>query len=268
MSKGITKVIHQTYFSHLLPEAIQLNVKKIRAMNPDWEYRFYDDADIDTYIQNYFPELFKIFKKINPAYGAAKADFFRYLLMYREGGVYLDIKSSMEKPLNEIIQKDDYYLLSYWKNDAGDIMHNLGKYVDLADPLGEFQQWYIVTVPGHPYLKAVIENVCNNIMRYNPFLNHTGQLGTFRVTGPIAYSLAISTYLHQHPKRIVRSNHDVHFVYNIFTNNATTEHHVIYKTHYSKLNYPIVLSSEFLKPILSIYLPVIEKISLILKHFS
>jgi len=236
-------------------------------MNPDWEYRFYDDADIDAYIQEYFPELFSIFKKINPAYGAAMADFFRYLLLYREGGVYLDIKSSMDKPLNEIIQKDDYYLLSYWKNDAGDNMQNLGKYVDIPDPLGEFQQWYIVAVPGHPFLKSVIETVCHNVMRYNPFLNHTGHLGTFRVTGPIAYSLAIAPHLNQYPKRLVRSNHDLHLIYNIFTQSATHEHHVIYKTHYSKLRKPIVLPSKFFAPILSVYLPISEQISGFLKYF-
>lgn len=267
MGDSIPKIIHQTYFSKTLPEVVQLNVDHIRAMNPDWEYRFYDDADIDAYIQRYFPELFGIFKKINPAYGAAMADFFRYLLLYREGGVYLDIKSSMEKPLNEIIQKDDKYLLSYWQNDANGSMKDLGKYIDIADPLGEFQQWYIIAVPGHPFLKSVIETVCHNVNRYNPFLNHAGHLGTFRVTGPIAYSLAITPHLHTSPYRLVRSNHDFHLIYNIFTKSATHEHHVIYKTHYSKLKKPIVLPSRFWTPILSIYLPISEQISAFLKYF-
>lgn len=267
MGKHIPKIIHQTYFSRHLPETVQVNVDHIRALNPDWEYRFYDDADIDAYIQAYFPELFPIFKKINPAYGAAMADFFRYLLLYREGGVYLDIKSSMEKPLDEIIQADDQYLLSYWQNDANGSMKDLGKYIDIPDPLGEFQQWYIITVPGHPFLKSVIETVCHNVMRYNPLLNHTGHLGTFRVTGPIAYSLAIAPHLNQYPKRLVRSNHDLHLIYNIFTKSATHEHHVIYKTHYSKLKKPIVLPSKLLAPFLSVYLPISEQISAFLKYF-
>lgn len=269
MGEVIPKVIHQTYFTKALPEAIQKNVDYIRAINPDWEYRLYDDADIDVYIQKNYPELFAIFKKINPSYGAAMADFFKYLLLYKEGGVYLDIKSSMVKPLSEIILNDDKYLLSYWQNDEGDIMANMGKYIDIPDRLGEFQQWYLIAVPGHPFLKSVIETVTHNILSYNPFINHTGQLGTFRVTGPIAYSRAIAPYLKLYPNRLVRSNHDLHLVYNIFTTSATHEHHTIYKKHYSKLTEPIVIPSKPVSLILSIYLPIREKItSLFLRYIN
>lgn len=268
MGQKIPKVIHQTYFTKALPEAIQKNVNHIRAMNPEWEYRLYDDADIDVYIRQNYPELFNIFKKINPSYGAAMADFFRYLLLYKEGGVYLDIKSSMAKPLNEIILEDDKYLLSYWQNDQGDIMENMGKYVDINDSLGELQQWYLITVQGHPFLKSVIETVSHNICSYNPFINHAGQLGTFRVTGPIAYSLAIAPYLKQYPNRLVRSNHQLHLIYNIFTNSATHEHHKIYKKHYSKLTEPVVVPSKLVKLILSLYLPLSEKLTSIFKRYS
>ncbi|MCA3362157.1 MAG: hypothetical protein INF74_09420, partial [Roseomonas sp.] len=62
-------------------------------MNPDWEYRLYEDADCERFIrENYDAETFKLFRSIHPDYGAARADFFRYLLLYRLGGVYLDIK--------------------------------------------------------------------------------------------------------------------------------------------------------------------------------
>ena len=265
MGKAIPKIIHQTYFSKNLPEKIQENVNHLRALNPDWEYRFYDDADIDAYIQLNFPELFAIYKKINPSYGAAMADFFRYVLMYKEGGVYLDIKSSMTKPLDEIILENDQYLLSYWMNDEGEVMKNLGKYIDIPDPLGEFQQWYIITVPGHPFLKSVVETVCHNVLHYNPFLNHAGQLGTFRVTGPIAYSLAIAPLLDQYPHRKVRSNLDFGLIYNIFSKSATHEHHVIYKTHYSKLKKPVISQSKFLTQVLNVYQPFCEKLSVLLK---
>jgi mannosyltransferase OCH1-like enzyme len=252
----IPKIIHQTYFSAKLPEAIQANVDSLRALNPDWEYRFYDDADIDAYVKKNYPNLFSTFKKLNPAYGAAMADFFRYLVMYKEGGVYLDIKSSMSKPLNEIVKPDDQYVLSYWKNDVGDEMENIGKYVDIPDPLGEFQQWYIITVAGHPFLKSVIETVSHNVENYNPFLNHGGHLGTFRVTGPIAYTLAILPLLNQYPHRFERSNHDIGLIYNIFAKVPTHNHHFLYKTHYSKLKQPLVTPSKWLAPLVHVFLPI------------
>ena len=64
-----------------------------------------DDADINEYIGRAYGErLLGEFNRISPSYGATRADFFRYLLLYREGGVYLDIKSSMERPLDEVLQ--------------------------------------------------------------------------------------------------------------------------------------------------------------------
>lgn len=255
MGEKVPKIIHQTYFSTKLPEAIQANVDKLKALNPDWEYRFYDDADIDAYVKQHYPDLFATFKKVNPAYGAAMADFFRYLLMYKEGGVYLDIKSSMSKPLSDIVLPDDQYVLSYWKNDAGDEMENIGKYIDIPDPLGEFQQWYIITVPGHPFLKSVIETVSHNVEHYNPFLNHGGHLGTFRVTGPIAYTLAIHPLLNQYPHRLERSNHDIGLIYNIFTKVATHDHHFLYKKHYSQLKEPLVTPPKWEAPLVNAFLP-------------
>ena len=34
-------------------------------------------------------EIYGFYQRINPIYGAARADFFRYLLMYAQGGIYL-----------------------------------------------------------------------------------------------------------------------------------------------------------------------------------
>src|SRR5450830_1823293 len=36
----IPKILHQTFHGKILPQAIQENIKKIRATNPEWEYRF------------------------------------------------------------------------------------------------------------------------------------------------------------------------------------------------------------------------------------
>ena len=40
---------------------------------------------------------------LNLNHNTPKSDFFRYLLMYKVGGVYLDIKSFAETPLKNII---------------------------------------------------------------------------------------------------------------------------------------------------------------------
>src|SRR3954468_19020335 len=104
---GIPRIIHQTFRSRLLPEPIQKNIQKIREMNPEWEYRFYDDEDILDFIRsNYDSRVLDYFNRIDPLYGASRCDLFRYLLMYKCGGIYIDIKSSFSKPLIGLFMTD------------------------------------------------------------------------------------------------------------------------------------------------------------------
>ncbi len=168
----IPKNIHQTFYTKVLPSEIEKNVVNIRTLNPGWEYRLYDDDDIVEFIKNnYEPFVLGYYNRINPEYGAARADLFRYLLMHKYGGVYLDIKSAPTKPLDTVLMPDDRYLLSHWRNGKGERFEGAGLHPELHNiPGGEFQQWHIVAAPGHPFLKAVIKKVLRNIDRVQPRL--------------------------------------------------------------------------------------------------
>ena len=98
---GISHNIFQTCKDkRCLSAPLQQNIERIQQMNPDWAYRLFDDADIEAYIgEHYGKQILAFYHRIDAHYGAAKADFFRYLVIYREGGVYLDIKSTLDKPL-------------------------------------------------------------------------------------------------------------------------------------------------------------------------
>lgn len=267
MSLSIPKIIHQTYFSKNLPVELQRNINQLKLMNPNWSYKIYDDKDIEDYIKFHYPELFKFYCKINPIYGAARADFFRYLLIYNEGGLYLDIKSSVSRPLDEIIRNNDLYLLSHWKNEFGEPNENAGIHERIKNIYGEFQQWHIASARGHPFLRAVINNVCHNIEIYNPFFNQTGKGGVLNVTGPIAYTLAITPYLSLYTHRLERSNRDYNFVYSIYSETQTRAHLVLYKNHYTNLDEPIVNQPLLIRLILKTIKPVKPKILNILNKF-
>jgi mannosyltransferase OCH1-like enzyme len=161
---SIPRIIHQTFYERDLPAELAANVAHLKAVNPGWEYRFYDDADIVAFIERHYSAAVAAqFHRIDPKYGAARADVFRYLLMYKMGGVYLDIKSLATRPLDDVLRPDDQFILSGWNND----LQSWGSHYELRDiPTGEFQQWHIVCAPGHPYLKAVLENVMANIGLY------------------------------------------------------------------------------------------------------
>lgn len=232
---AIPRIIHQTFYERDLPAQLADNVAHLKAVNPAWEYRFYDDADIVRFIeQHYSPAVAERFHRIDLKYGAARADVFRYLLMYRIGGVYLDIKSLATRPLETVLRADDRFILSGWNND----MESWGSHWELRDiPGGEFQQWHIVCAPGHPYLKAVLENVMANIDKYLPSLHGIGKNGVLRVTGPIAYTRAIHAVQENYPHRVADSKTELGFEYNVYRNQS---HETAFKSHYSLQKAPLV----------------------------
>ena len=184
----IPRVIHQTYKSNDLPTEISDVVQRLKNMNPTFDYKFYNNDDCINFIkENYDTETLNLYLSVNPSYGSARADFFRYLLMYKVGGVYLDIKSCTIKPLEEVLLPTDEYLLTHWEG------------LDWADELnyqfGEFQNWHIICRPNHPFLGKVIDVVKDNIRNY---IGGADKNSVLRVTGPIAYSKGILNLLSNH----------------------------------------------------------------------
>jgi hypothetical protein len=235
----IPRLIHQTFHSKQLPPEFQENVDRLKTLNSNWEHKLYDDADVAHFIEEaYGPRILSYFHRINPRYGAARADLFRYLVMYKHGGVYLDIKSAFTRPIDEILQPDDRYLLAHWPNEAGQKHADWGMPRDLRHiPRGELQQWHIVCAPGHPFLKAVINTVLTNIDRYSPWLHGTGGPGVLRLTGPIAYTLAIHPLLRSHPHRLAKSHVDFSLTYSALTKMS---HKPLFKSHYMTLTESVV----------------------------
>lgn len=235
----IPRVIHQTSPTTQVSAAIRDNIERLTTANPGWDYRLWDDAGIEDFIASeYGPRVLEYYSRINPHYGACRADLFRYLLMYRIGGVYLDLKSTVTRPLGEIIRPGDRYLLSHWRNEVGQEFEGWGHHPEVKLPRGEFQQWHIIAAPGHPFLRAVILRVLANIRQYDQTLHGIGTPGAIRVTGPVAYSLALIPLLDRFPYRLIDA-HAGGIIYSIF--GRQKRHRSLFKTHYAVRRDPVVL---------------------------
>jgi len=247
---SIPKVIHQTYGGDILPQTLLDNINAIKRLNPGWVHKIYNDEDIFDFIQKYYPpDVLRKYLKINPKYGAARADLFRYLLIYCKGGVYLDIKSTLERPLDDVLEATDQFILSTWVDDATPQYAGWGLHTNIKDlPNGEFQQWHVAAAAGHPFLKSVIDAILNNIDIYDPYLHGIGKPGVLNLTGPIAYSLAIAPLLTKYEHRIVKSKTDLGFVYTIL--GETEGHSVLFKNHYMQQTAPIINASKLRRFIL------------------
>lgn len=237
----IPKIIHQTISDKAqLHPALRDNVQRIQAANPDWEYRLYDDAERRAFIEaHYDNRTLRLYDRISPRYGAARADFFRYLLMYSVGGVYLDVKSTVVQPLSSVISDDTPYLISFWDSGPGGREEGSGKHPKYGVD-NEFQQWFIVAEPRHPYLAAVIQRVMDNIERYDALHGGVGASGVLRTTGPIAYTLAIQPVLAQYRHQVV-DIHELGFRYSCLPNEALRrDRHRKIIPNYREIRFPVV----------------------------
>jgi inositol phosphorylceramide mannosyltransferase catalytic subunit len=227
----IPKIIHQTYGSQDMPEALQRNVADLKAMNAAWDYRFYDDAAVEAFItEHYGPDILARYLRIDPSYGAARADLFRYLAVYHHGGVYLDIKSRFLRPIDEVIHGDEGFIVAQWSNGAGEKYEGFGLKPEVASvPGGEFQQWHVIAAPGHPFLHAVISAVLTGIDRYRPWRDGTGKVGVMRLTGPMLYTLTIAPLMTRYPCKFVAKEAMIALDYSIVSGDS---HRSLFKAHY------------------------------------
>lgn len=243
--KHIPKIIHQVYTLgwSRLPEGIKNQIHSLQQKNPGWEYRFYDEKDILRYISNFFGrDMVDLYLQINPAYGAVRADLFRYLVIYNEGGAYLDIKSFCTRPLDEIVTGDCELILCHWDNGAAGVDDRKGIHPELAKfNQGEYQQWNIIAAPGTPYLKSVILEVVYRLQNYKPWRYGIGMRGVLRTSGPIVYTLAINKVQLGCTIKIVSNHRNIGLVY---CNVDKAVLKLIRKSAYARLNSPIVKLSK------------------------
>lgn len=229
----IPRTIHQIYFGAPLPYAFGALIADLKARNPDHDHVLWTDEVATDFIRDHYGlDMLRQFERIDANYGAARADFFRYLCIYRLGGVYLDAKSTITKPISDVVPEDAGYILANWKDGC-----NFGRHAALSHlPRGEFQQWHVIGAAGHPFLEAVLNRVLANIARYDLRWHGAGTRGVLRLTGPIAYTLAIEPLLSESPHKLVDCE-DVGLVYRAVQQPPSD------RPHYSKLRIPVVSRS-------------------------
>jgi mannosyltransferase OCH1-like enzyme len=166
----IPKVIYQTFKTNKLPWLTRLHIFIFRKKNPGYDYKFYDDAAIEKFLdEEYGEDLLNLYRRIN--IGAAKADFFRYAILYKKGGIYLDIDSLITKNLERLILPDDEAIISRERNP----------------PL--YVQWALIYNAGHPFLAKTMEKMTDNL------LNNRYPHDVHQMTGPSVYTSAIEECL-------------------------------------------------------------------------
>jgi mannosyltransferase OCH1-like enzyme len=160
----IPKVIIQTS-EHFNPTHAMYS---LREMNPDYEYKFFDDTQRREFIKNAFSnKILDAYDMLVP--GAFRADLFRYAYLFIHGGCYFDDKIIPRVSLNRLIRPEDELILC---EDAVE---------------KSYLNSIIMTKPKHFMFLKLLLTACDNIYAKNmsDMLSLTGPKLMYNVFNPI-----------------------------------------------------------------------------------
>lgn len=141
--QAIPKTLWQTNFTNRVTLPVYINYLFNRLLAYDYDYRFMITEDRADFIRsNYSPEIFESYSKIQ--IGAAQADLWRLLVLYKHGGVYMDIDAHLIWPLSSIIKAEQTELYIVIKK-------------------GEISNYFIASKKDNSNLKKMIDIILKNI---------------------------------------------------------------------------------------------------------
>jgi len=135
--------IYQTWHSKNLPPLMYNAITKVKFNNPAFTYYLFDDNDCRNFIKNNFePDILNAYDSLIP--GAYKADLWRYCILYKNGGIYLDVKYL---PVNNFkfinLTENEHWVLDADKNKIYNAL--------------------IICKPNNPILFAAINKIVENV---------------------------------------------------------------------------------------------------------
>lgn len=147
----IPRIIHQTWKTAALPEAMAASRQSWIENHPGWEYRLWTDEDIDRLARENFPELLELFRSYK--YQIQRVDAVRYMFLNLYGGVYVDLDVFCQKPLDDLLDHGVVLPLTHPIGFSNDFMmaekgHGFTRFLldKLPDASRQWDKWY---VPRH-----------------------------------------------------------------------------------------------------------------------
>ena len=163
--------------THKSIEYIKKNIHLLNAHNSwskniQFKYHFYNDAQCDKFIHNFFPEIKDIYD--NLPLRVMKADLWRYCIIYKYGGIYADADTVLKKNPSFLTNNYNKYLVVVPENNT------------------HFCQWVFSAPAKSPVLKSIIDLSVKRIRAVKEF---KGKHIIHYLTGPAVFTDGICKYL-------------------------------------------------------------------------
>jgi hypothetical protein len=143
----IPRRIIQTGKSAALSLKERASACNLKLLNPDYEYLFFDDQQVEDFIDRHFRQYRRIVDRF--PYRIQRYDFFRYLAVHHYGGFYFDLDVFLAQPLDTLLSSG--CIFSFEGLTFSRFLRQRG----LDWQIGNYA---FGSAPGHPFLRSVIEN--------------------------------------------------------------------------------------------------------------
>jgi mannosyltransferase OCH1-like enzyme len=186
----IPRVVYLTWKTRDLPPEYRETLRHNEAMNPGYRFVLCTDEDLERLFAGADRDLCEAYRRLNPRLGQARADMFRAFILWKNGGVYMDIKIRCKTPIDRWLRTDSGVLwFSYW-----DGLWFNREY--LGNAWGEVQNWIIAAPPGNGVLMDFLRTTTRRILSATRMERMTlcGKTGVVLLTGPVAYTRVVEKH--------------------------------------------------------------------------
>jgi mannosyltransferase OCH1-like enzyme len=159
----IPRLIIQTWKNNDIPSKYINSIRSIKRYNPNYKFMFFTDKDIDKFIKEEYPQYYSTYKRLPVI--IQKIDFFRYIAVYHYGGIYFDLDMTGLYPLDNILKYECVFPVDTILTPVKCASNRFKKYCDKGYDyiLG---QYAFGAKPKHPFIKALIDGINDNIDKY------------------------------------------------------------------------------------------------------
>jgi len=165
--------IIQTWKTNEVPEHYHGFMKDLRNRNPNYNFMFFTDDSIKTFIEHEYPEYYPTFTNLK--YKIQQIDFFRYIAIYHYGGFYLDLDVRITTSFDDLDKSICNFPIEIKNEDESILLGNYAFYAPKNDP----------------FIKHIIESIVNPPISEDEIQfaqdNHTDpreQVYVYYTTGP------------------------------------------------------------------------------------
>ncbi len=144
----IPHIFHQHWDFHDIPNTFQLWIKSWIKNHPTWEYWFWTPREVRQLLKKEYPDFLQMYDEYPSILN--KSDVMRYFVLYKYGGVYMDLDMESLRPMDNWTYKYPCFASEEPYEHAFLVKHK--RHIDVTTS-------FLACKAKHPFFKLLISQL-------------------------------------------------------------------------------------------------------------